>query len=98
MPMIGGGEPEYSVPDIWYSVSSAVPAPRMLPVWWKWGIGTAFDLNFTVGTAEAVAVAASIAAPRTARNIALRIDYLLCIDSQANYPASWTAMQSRRLS
>jgi hypothetical protein len=30
--MIGGGEPWYSVPVIWYSVSSAVPAPRMLPV------------------------------------------------------------------
>src|SRR5271170_2567208 len=77
MPMIGGGEPKYSVPEISYSLSSAAPAPRMLPVCGKPGIGTAIDLNLTVGTAAATPGNANRTAPTTARHVdALRITFL----------------------
>src|ERR1700678_3313392 len=74
MPMIGGGEPKYSVPEISYSDLSAAPAPRMFPVPLKPVIGTAMDLNLTVGAAEATPTKAERAKPRTARQVdALRI-------------------------
>src|SRR5882757_3068090 len=82
--MIGGGEPSYSVPLIWYSASIAAPAPRMLPVCGKPLIGTALALNVTVGTANAALGIASKARPRTARQMdALRISFLsLSFDRQ----------------
>ena len=76
--MIGGGEPPYSVPVIVNSDFRAAPAPRMLPVPGKPVIGTATDLNVTVGTAEATPVSAIRATPMTARQVdALRISSLL---------------------
>src|SRR5580658_10386766 len=87
MPMIGGGEPKYSVPPISYSVFSEAPAPRMFPVPGKPGICTATDLNLTVGRAEAALGMATRARPRTARHAdALRIESFspLLVDKSAS--------------
>src|ERR1700722_11928164 len=83
MPMIGGGEPAYSVPVMPYSACRAVPAPRMLPVCGKPGIGTASALKVTVGSAEAMPGSARNARPRTARQVdALRISFPSSFDGQ----------------
>src|ERR1700683_316129 len=72
--MIGGAEPKYSVPPITYSSVTSAPAPRMLPVCGKPGIGTACNLKATVGAADAKPGRASKASPRTATQVcALRI-------------------------
>src|SRR5579862_6670477 len=97
--MIGGGEPKYSLPEIWYSVSSAAPAPRMLPVCGKPGIGTATDLNLTVGAAAATPGSANRARPTTARQVdALRITFLpSSFDGQVRLdPGRSGAMTARR--
>ena len=76
MPISGGGEPSYSVPEILYSACTAAPAPRMLPVCGKPGIGTASALKVTVGDADATAGSASRARPRATRQVdALRIRF-----------------------
>jgi hypothetical protein len=67
--MSGGGKPPYSVPAIVNSVWITVPAPRMLPVCGKPGIGTAVALNVIVGAAEAAADRPRTARPNTARQV-----------------------------
>src|SRR6202789_191013 len=78
MPISGGGELSYSVPEILYSACTAAPAPRMLPVWGKPLIATASALKVTVGNADATAGSASRARPRATRQVdALRIRFFL---------------------
>src|SRR5579875_2115547 len=99
MPMIGGGEPKYSVPEIWYSVASAAPAPRMFPVCGKPAIGTASDLNLTVGSAEATPGTASAARATTATNVdALRIGSIspLLMDRSASIRVAPEPLTARR--
>src|SRR5437764_2256361 len=73
-PIKGGGNPAYSVPEMWNVASAAAPALRKFPVCEKPGIATAFAFKVTTGVADATLVSASTAKPTTARQVdALRI-------------------------